>query len=53
VNAEAQTLLSPLRAVPLRAGKVDFAPVVGIVLVFLAAELAGSGLVSLYGKLPF
>jgi uncharacterized protein YggT (Ycf19 family) len=53
VNAEAQTLLSPLRAVPLRAGRVDFAPVVGIVLVFLAAELAGRGLVLLYGKLPF
>ncbi len=53
VNAEAQTLLSPLRAVPLRAGKVDFAPVVGIALVFLAAELAGRGLGFLYGKLPF
>jgi uncharacterized protein YggT (Ycf19 family) len=53
VNAEAQTLLSPLRRVPLQAGKADFAPVVGIVLVFLAAELAGRGLVSLYGKLPF
>jgi hypothetical protein len=53
VNAEAQTLLSPLRVVPLRAGKVDFAPVVGIALVFLAAELAGRGLVSLYGRLPF
>jgi uncharacterized protein YggT (Ycf19 family) len=52
VNAEARTLLSPLRALPLRAGKVDFAPVVGIVLVFLAAELAGRGLVSLYGRLP-
>lgn len=53
VNAGAQTLLSPLRALPLRAGKADFAPVVGIVLVFLAAELAGRGLVLLYGKLPF
>ena len=53
VNAEAQTLLSPLRLVPLQAGKADFAPVVGIVLVFLAAELAGRGLVLLYGKLPF
>ncbi len=53
VNAEAQTLLSPLRAMPLRVGKVDFAPVVGIVLVFLLAELAGRGLVLLYGKLPF
>ena len=53
VNAGAQTLLSPLRALPLRVGKADFAPVVGIVLVFLAAELAGRGLVLLYGKLPF
>jgi uncharacterized protein YggT (Ycf19 family) len=53
VNAEAQTLLSPLRLVPLQAGKADFAPVVGIMLVFLAAELAGRGLVLLYGKLPF
>jgi uncharacterized protein YggT (Ycf19 family) len=53
VNAGAQALLSPLRVVPLRAGKVDFAPVVGIVLVFLVAELAGRGLVLLYEKLPF
>ena len=28
---------------PLRAGKVDFAPVVGIALVFLLAELAERG----------
>ena len=40
VNAEARTVLSPLRAVPLQTGKVDFAPVVGLALVFLAAELA-------------
>jgi uncharacterized protein YggT (Ycf19 family) len=53
VNAEAQTLLSPLRLVPLQAGKADFAPVVGIMLVFLAAELAGRGLFFLYGRLPF
>ncbi len=53
VNTEAQTLLSPLRALPLRVGKVDFAPIVGMTLVFLVAELAGRGLVFLYGKLPF
>ena len=53
VNAEAQTLLSPLRPLPLRVGRVDFAPIVAIALVFLAAELAGRGLVLLYGKLPF
>ncbi|MGA2684320.1 MAG: hypothetical protein ABSF51_04645 [Verrucomicrobiota bacterium] len=53
VTAEAQTLLRPLRAVPLRAGKADFAPVVGIVLVFLFAELAERGLAALYLRLPF
>jgi uncharacterized protein YggT (Ycf19 family) len=53
VNAEAQTLLSPLQALPLRVGKVDFAPLVGMALVFLVAELVGRGLVFLYGKLPF
>jgi len=53
VNVQAQALLSPLRQLPLRVGKVDFAPVVGIVAVFLAAELAARGLVLIYGKLPF
>jgi uncharacterized protein YggT (Ycf19 family) len=52
VNAEARTLLWPLRAVPLCVGKVDFAPVAGIVLVFLFAELAERGLVALYLRLP-
>ena len=52
VNAEARTLLRPLRAVPLCVGKVDFAPVAGIVLVFLFAELAEHGLVTLYLRLP-
>ena len=53
VNAEARTLLLPLRAAPLRVGKVDFAPVAGLALVFLAAELAGRGLFFIYGRLPF
>ena len=52
VNATAFTLLRPLRGVPLRIGRVDFAPVVGIVLVFLIAELAGRGLAALYLRLP-
>jgi uncharacterized protein YggT (Ycf19 family) len=51
-NAGARTLLRPLRAVPLCVGRVDFAPVVGIVLVFLIAELAGRGLAALYLRLP-
>jgi uncharacterized protein YggT (Ycf19 family) len=52
VNATAQTLLKPLEKIPLRVGKVDFAPVVGIALTFLLAEFAGRGLVLLYAKLP-
>ena len=52
VNTTARTLLSPLRVVPLQVGKADFAPVVGIALVFLLAELAGRGLGVLYEKLP-
>jgi len=38
VNATARNLLAPLRRLPLRLGKVDFAPVLGIALVFLLAE---------------
>jgi uncharacterized protein YggT (Ycf19 family) len=53
VNATAQNLLAPLRKIPLRAGKVDFAPVVGIAIVFFVAELAERGLVRLYARLPF
>ena len=45
-------LLIPLRRVPLRLGKVDFAPLVGIALVFLSAELAERGLQALYEHLP-
>jgi uncharacterized protein YggT (Ycf19 family) len=51
-NAGARALLRPLRAVPLCIGRVDFAPVVGIVLVFLIAEFAGRGLAALYLRLP-
>lgn len=40
VNVTARSLLAPLHGVPLRLGKVDFAPVVGIALVFLLAEIA-------------
>lgn len=53
VNTTAQALLAPLSRIPLRLGKADFAPVVGIALVFLAAELAKRALVWLYTRLPF
>lgn len=53
VNATAQKLLQPLKKIPLRAGRVDFAPVVALTLLFFAAELAGHGLSQLYVRLPF
>jgi hypothetical protein len=51
VDATAKRLLQPLQILPLRAGKADFAPVAGIALVFLLAELAGHALVFIYGRL--
>ena len=50
-NRAAQKFLSLLEKIPLRAGRVDFAPVAGIALVFLLAELAGELLNFLYGRL--
>jgi uncharacterized protein YggT (Ycf19 family) len=47
-----RNLLAPLRWVPLRIGKVDFAPLIAIALVFFAAELARRGLTALYERLP-
>jgi uncharacterized protein YggT (Ycf19 family) len=52
VNATAQKILRPLRPLPLRLGKVDFAPVVGMVILFFVAEGAARGLIWLYAKLP-
>jgi uncharacterized protein YggT (Ycf19 family) len=53
VHVIAQKFLTPLEKIPLRAGKVDFAPVAAIGLVFLAAEFAERGLHLLYARLPF
>jgi uncharacterized protein YggT (Ycf19 family) len=53
VNTTAQTILRPLKNLPLRLGKMDFAPLVGMALIFLAAEFAGRGLSWLYARLPF
>lgn len=53
INATAQTLLRPLRKVPLRVGKVDFAPVAGIALVFLMAHFGEVALSRLYARLPW
>jgi uncharacterized protein YggT (Ycf19 family) len=53
VKLTAQELLRPLKKIPLRLGKVDFAPVLALALIFLAAELAERGLNFLYLRLPF
>jgi uncharacterized protein YggT (Ycf19 family) len=53
VSATAQTLLRPLKKIPLQAGKVDFAPLLALAFLFLAAELAARGLNHLYARLPF
>ncbi len=52
VDAAALKLLKPLKKIPFRAGKADFAPVVGIAIVFLSAELAGRALAWLYARMP-
>jgi len=52
VAATSQKIIQPLRKIPLRLGKVDFAPIVGIVIIFLAAESLAHGLARLYAKLP-
>lgn len=52
-DVTAQHLLRPLKKIPLRLGKVDFAPVVGIALVFFVSEFAGRGLGILYKRLSF
>lgn len=46
-----QTMLRPLRKIPLRLGKVDFAPVVAIALAFLITGFAGRALQFLYRRL--
>jgi len=52
IDATAQSLLSPLQKIPLRVGKVDFAPVLGLVVIFLTAHGIGIGFSWLYTRLP-
>ena len=48
----ARNLLAPLRALPLRIGKVDFAPILVIAGTFLVAALVQRKLTILYSRLP-
>lgn len=49
----AGAMLRPLRNLPLRVGKVDFAPVLGMVLIFFVARFWEIGLIRLYLRLPW
>jgi len=53
VSATAQTVLQPLKKIPLRLGRVDFAPLVALAIIFFAAELAARGLTTLYARMPW
>jgi uncharacterized protein YggT (Ycf19 family) len=53
VNVTAGNLIAPFRWIPLRWGKADFSPVVGVALVFLTADLGQHGLTKLYQRIPF
>ena len=44
VNAAAQWLLLPLRKIPLRLGRMDFAPLVGIILISLCVHMLEHGI---------
>ena len=55
-DVTANTLLRPLKNLkwlPLRIGKVDFAPIIGIVVVVCVAEFASRSLRHLYSRLSF
>lgn len=52
INTIAQKLLRPLGKIPLRVGRVDFAPLLGLVLLFLVAIAAEKALMTIYRRLP-
>jgi len=52
VGSTGRNLVRPLSWLPMRVGKVDFAPILEIALVFLASEFAARGLTMLYRRLP-
>ena len=53
VQLTSQILLAPLRKLPLRVGRADFAPIAGILLVGVVADLAERVLGNLYARLFF
>ena len=51
ITVTGHNLLVPIRWLPLRLGKIDLSPLVGIALISLAAEFAERGLTRLYAHL--
>jgi uncharacterized protein YggT (Ycf19 family) len=51
ITVTGQNLLRPLQRLSLRAGKIDFTPIAGLVLVFITAEFAERGLSWLFQRL--
>jgi len=52
VDLTGRNLLAPLRPFPLRLGRVDFSPLAGVLLLFLAAYWAERALTALFNILP-
>ena len=50
ISATGSNLLKPLRIVPLRAGKIDFAPVAALLIVWFGTRYAEIGLTMLFEK---
>jgi uncharacterized protein YggT (Ycf19 family) len=53
IEQTAQKLLQPLKPIPLRVARVDFAPVAALAIIFFVAELAERGLIWLYAHRIF
>jgi uncharacterized protein YggT (Ycf19 family) len=51
INITARGLLRPIKWIPLRAGRIDFAPVFAIVVVLVCAQFSQQALSQLYQKL--
>jgi uncharacterized protein YggT (Ycf19 family) len=53
LNITGCNILTPLRFLPLRIGKIDFSPFLAIAAVLLAGRFAEQGLTSLYRRIPW
>jgi uncharacterized protein YggT (Ycf19 family) len=53
IGVTGRNLLAPLRWLPLRLGKIDFSPILGIALISVMAEMAERWLTQLYARLQF